>query len=654
MNRLACSLCLGVAVLLAGGPASAQKAKGKAKARPAPAGQRYALLVGVKQYDKAELRGLDYTENDVTALAELFKNAGYKRVVLLTQTRGAFEARYLPTAANIRRELKGLLEARRPDDTVVLAFAGHGVQFAGSDEPYFCPMDAKLANKKTLISLSEVYGTLNGCKARVKLLLSDCCRNDPLPDGTRSALGKNITTARSRGKQKPPENVVALFSCSAGETAYESKKLKHGVFFYHLIQGLRGKAALRGDKVVTLGVLKDYVSREVDDFVKDEVSADAHQRPELFGRFSGTITLIELDRKVTQIDPSQMRALLDKGWNHLRSRQFKDAITVYNEVLRINPNSAIALAMRAQAYEFTGEKARALVDADKALALDDSLSTPYLTRGNLTRLEKQYTRAIASYTEAIRHNPQSINGYNGRGLCHAAQNDHFQAMRDFSEAIRLDPKFPAAYFNRGRSHTARRDFKAALADFDQAIQLNPTYGAAYAHRGDVYRLQNDLDRALADFDLGTKHAPRYPPVWYFRGLVHAQRKENDKAISDYTTAIRLNKNYAAALFSRAFTFYHKGDPDAAIGDLNAVVKLEPKNAMAFSNRGVAWARKGKFDKAISDYNHAIKLNPKDPLFYSNRAIAYEKTGQKAKARADKDKAAQLQAARNKGGAKKNG
>jgi len=48
----------------------------------APAGRQYALLVGVKNYDKDQLHSLQYTESDVNDLAAVLKDAGYKRVVL--------------------------------------------------------------------------------------------------------------------------------------------------------------------------------------------------------------------------------------------------------------------------------------------------------------------------------------------------------------------------------------------------------------------------------------------------------------------------------------------------------------------------------------------------------------------------------------------
>ncbi len=38
--------------------------------------EQYAFLVGVREYDPAELNTLAYTENDITALAETLKHSG--------------------------------------------------------------------------------------------------------------------------------------------------------------------------------------------------------------------------------------------------------------------------------------------------------------------------------------------------------------------------------------------------------------------------------------------------------------------------------------------------------------------------------------------------------------------------------------------------
>src|SRR5437867_11707999 len=107
----------GVLALVALLPLLAQEPKFTVK------GKKYALLVGVKQYRKGELTNLKYTENDVNDLSGLLEGAGYK-VVLMTQTNAAAaDLDLMPTAENIRRELKTLLdpERRGTGDTMLLA-----------------------------------------------------------------------------------------------------------------------------------------------------------------------------------------------------------------------------------------------------------------------------------------------------------------------------------------------------------------------------------------------------------------------------------------------------------------------------------------------------------------------------------------------------
>jgi hypothetical protein len=58
-----------------------------------------------------------------------------------------------------------LLRDLDEDDSVLIALAGHGVQFRGDDESYFCPADARLADKSTLIPLSVVCRALEASGA---------------------------------------------------------------------------------------------------------------------------------------------------------------------------------------------------------------------------------------------------------------------------------------------------------------------------------------------------------------------------------------------------------------------------------------------------------------------------------------------------------
>ena len=254
--------------------------------------RKYAVLVGVRDYDRNQLRSLPYPENDVQELAEVLKSSGFRRVELLTQTAGAKQSRYLPMAKTIREALKGMLEDRSEGDLVLVAFAGHGVQFKGEKEHYFCPMDAVLTDKSSLISLTEVYQQLAESKAGAKLLLVDACRNDPLSGNSRDGGDVRLDSVTRPQLPDPPGGVAALFSCSAGQKAFEDESLKHGVFFHHVLLGLKGDAKLKNRDTVTWDGLVAYVKVEVPDTVKDLFGNSIRQIPEHKGELRGQVTII--------------------------------------------------------------------------------------------------------------------------------------------------------------------------------------------------------------------------------------------------------------------------------------------------------------------------------------------------------------------------
>ena len=136
-------------------------------------------------------RQAEFIEADVTDLAAVLKAARYE-VTLLTGA--ARNASLKPTKANIEAHLKAILRHCRKGDTVVVALAGHGLQFdkqkdSDPDDAYFCPQDARpfRDERQSLVSLTEVYRELDRSFAGMKVLLVDACRDDP--DGARGSRG---------------------------------------------------------------------------------------------------------------------------------------------------------------------------------------------------------------------------------------------------------------------------------------------------------------------------------------------------------------------------------------------------------------------------------------------------------------------------------
>lgn len=246
---------------------------------PKPLPGHYALLIGVRLYGGSTgLRPLQFAESDVEELrSTLVKRIGYlpENVHVLSKSEEAREqdSELSPTRSNVMNRLARILKDRKPDDSVLVAFAGHGLQFKGSDDFFFCPSDAAMAadgdtfDRRTLLSQAEIYKALKSSSAGVKLLISDACRNDPISGSTRARMTLDLESVTRPQSAIPPQDVAAIFSCSEKETAHEDDKLGHGVFFHFFIKGIRGEADANRDGVITIRELDDFAAPKVSNYV---------------------------------------------------------------------------------------------------------------------------------------------------------------------------------------------------------------------------------------------------------------------------------------------------------------------------------------------------------------------------------------------------
>ncbi len=268
--------------------------------------KRYAVLVGVEDYAHESLRSpkLKYPIEDVTEFGALLKEYGYE-VVLLTDDEGAKNPDLVPNRKNIEAACQKALDGAGRSDTVLLAFAGHGVQFAGDKDAYFCPQDAKpFAEKKaTLVSLEKLNGELKSSFAGVKLILVDACRNDP--DPTRGRGGVDADNA-----PPPPKGVMALFSCAAGQKAFENDALKHGVFFHYVIEGLKSEDLREATGEMKFSRLSSFVCDNVPTKVL-EITKDREQSPNLKTDVAGRSPILLPKRSGNTFKAGDVREFTD-------------------------------------------------------------------------------------------------------------------------------------------------------------------------------------------------------------------------------------------------------------------------------------------------------------------------------------------------------
>ena len=180
----------------------------------------------------------------------------------------------------------------------------------------------------------------------------------------------------------------------------------------------------------------------------------------------------------------------------------EEAISEYDESIRLDPQYALAHATRGAAYDALGQYQRAILDFDDAIALDldPNLALAYYSRGLAYLNFDQFEQAVQDFDESIRLDPQYADAYFNRGTAYLNLGQVGRAIQDYDDAIRLNPQDAEAYGNRGSAYGSLGQDQRAIQDYDQAIALDPGDAIAYYHRGLAYTALGDDARAEEDVD----------------------------------------------------------------------------------------------------------------------------------------------------------
>jgi S1-C subfamily serine protease len=146
-----------------------------------------------------------------------------------------------------------------------------------------------------------------------------------------------------------------------------------------------------------------------------------------------------------------------------------------------------------------GDYHGAIVDYDKAIALNPQFEEIYFRRGIARTLIKDWQGAEADYTKAIATKPEYAEAYLHRGSIRNTLNNWQGAKSDFDIALDLNPNSLPAYIGRGVALCELDDCKSGIQDYNRAIALNPTSAEAHSRRGFAYYRSGNRQAAIDNY-----------------------------------------------------------------------------------------------------------------------------------------------------------
>ena len=129
-----------------------------------------------------------------------------------------------------------------------------------------------------------------------------------------------------------------------------------------------------------------------------------------------TLTVSRASQDLVQADPGR---LVERGIEKLNRENYQEAIEVFTEAVKNNPDLAIAYFKRGFAHFKLGEYQEAITVLNQVLRINPEDATAYYNRGLVYAQLGEYQEAIADFTQALQINPEDATAYYNRGIAHA-------------------------------------------------------------------------------------------------------------------------------------------------------------------------------------------------------------------------------------------
>ncbi|KAK7406227.1 hypothetical protein VNO78_07847 [Psophocarpus tetragonolobus] len=107
----------------------------------------------------------------------------------------------------------------------------------------------------------------------------------------------------------------------------------------------------------------------------------------------------------------------EKGNEFFKQQKYPEAVKHYTESLRRNPKDPKAYSNRAACYTKLGAMPEGLKDAEKCIELDPTFVKGYTRKGAVQYFMKEYDKALETYREGLKHDPNNQELLDGIRTC---------------------------------------------------------------------------------------------------------------------------------------------------------------------------------------------------------------------------------------------
>ncbi|MGD1019290.1 MAG: tetratricopeptide repeat protein [Verrucomicrobiia bacterium] len=186
-----------------------------------------------------------------------------------------------------------------------------------------------------------------------------------------------------------------------------------------------------------------------------------------------------------------------------------EAITQYEQALRIKPDFAEGHADLGAALVRTGKIEEAIAHFEQALRINPGIADAHVNLGIALSRTGKIEEAIAQFEQALRIKPDFAEAHNNLAVALAQTGRIEEAIAHYEQALRINPNFAGAHNNLGNALARTGKTEEAIQHFEQALRIKPDYAEAHCNLGVALAQAGRIPEAIEHLEQALRIKPDF-------------------------------------------------------------------------------------------------------------------------------------------------
>ena len=350
-------------------------------------------------------------------------------------------------------------------------------------------------------------------------------------------------------------------------------------------------------------------------------------------------TIVKQYTEQLATEPNSTEIRIKLGNLFARQQQWQQAITYYQQAIKLDSNLAIAYLKLGKIYGILGKKLEGVELIHHAYSLQPEMVTPqqHDRLGDFWVKHDRNQLAMSCYRRAIQLNPQFSAAYNKLQKLIGLETEN-QTANLLPKATTAEPQITPGrledssskerqYLEMGVAAAKEQNWQLALQYYQQAIKLNPLSWSAYHQLGEVLEKQQQWSQATKCYQQAIAINPESSWSYYNLGQIQVRLEQWQSALKCFQKAAKIEPNNAEIQHNLGEVFAYETMWVDASQAYQKAIAINPNNSWSHNNLGYALLQLEQWQSAADSFRQAIKLKPDFAWSHYNLGEALSQLGQ---------------------------